>query len=77
MLAQTGRFVGVDPTILQERSPPLARLLIAFDRGEHVHTQGVTEDSAERNLRVISNSVRTDLLRVPYSHCILKAQKVD
>jgi SAM-dependent methyltransferase len=77
VLAQAGRFVGVDPTILQERGPLLARLLIAFDRGDHVRTPEEYRRLAERNLKVISNSVRTDLLRVPYSQCILEAQQVD
>jgi SAM-dependent methyltransferase len=70
-LSPGGRFVSVDPAvILDDRSA--ARLLVSWDRGDHVRGPAEYKRLAESMFDRVRCDVRRDLLRIPYSHCVLE-----
>jgi SAM-dependent methyltransferase len=71
-LRPTGRLLAVEPTftIGQNR---FARALIARDRGQHVRTPEQYAALAKSAFGWARTSVRQDLLRVPYTHCVLES----
>jgi hypothetical protein len=71
-LVPGGRFVSVDPTRIPGQRRPLARMLISWDRGEYVRTPRDYLRLAETVFESVRSSVRTDLLRLPYSLCIVE-----
>ncbi len=73
-LTTGGRFVSVDPTFVSDQ-PRIARALIKADRGRCVRTPDELEALAHPILPDVRINVRTDLLRMPYTHAILTASK--
>jgi SAM-dependent methyltransferase len=71
-LVPDGRFVSVDPARVPGGQGRLARLLVHWDRGEHVRTPEEYRKLAEAEYGAVRSTVRTDLLRVPYSLCIVE-----
>ena len=71
-LATSGRLIAVDPTVA-EHERFLARLVIGADRGEHVRTPDAYERLARETFSAVKSAVRRDLLRIPYTHCVLEA----
>ena len=69
-LAPGGRLVTVDPTFIDGQHP-LARFLIKRDRGLNVRTIDEILWLAGRHFDSPKASVRTDLLRIPYTHVVL------
>jgi SAM-dependent methyltransferase len=69
-LESTGRVVTVDPVYVPDQSAA-ARAIIARDRGQHVRTRGGYAQLAQDRFSDVNVVVRHDLLRIPYSHCIL------
>jgi SAM-dependent methyltransferase len=69
-LAKDGRFVSVDPALLKDDRRS-ARLVISYDRGEYVRAPEEYEILARRSFADVEPSLRSDLLRIPYTHCIL------
>lgn len=67
-----GRFVSVDPTIT-DGQPRIARFLAQRDRGQHVRTPESIASLVGEVFPDHDISVRHDLLRVPYSHVIVRA----
>lgn len=70
-LGKGGRFVSVDPTFVPRQSRA-ARFLVSKDRGEHVRVPDAYEALAARVFANVRRAVRTDLLRIPYTHCVLE-----
>ena len=73
-LSPDGRFVSVDPTLVPDQSR-LARFVVARDRGDHVRAPGEYRRLGESVLGHVHVRVRSDLLRIPYTHCILEARR--
>ena len=71
-LAPEGRVVAVDPA-LSPGQPKLARLLISADRGGRVRPPAEYGYLAKQAFTNVDVTVRSDLLRVPYTHCIVEA----
>ncbi|MGH3264643.1 MAG: hypothetical protein ACRDNS_21920, partial [Trebonia sp.] len=71
-LARDGRVVTVDPVYAPGQSH-VARAIIARDRGQHVRTLDAYEALAREAFSTVQAVVRHDLLRMPYSHCILES----
>jgi SAM-dependent methyltransferase len=71
-LASSGRVVTVDPALAPQQ-PWLARRLILWDRGNHPRGEAEYARIAETALADVRTTLRGDLLRVPYSHCIVEA----
>jgi SAM-dependent methyltransferase len=66
-----GRFVSVDPTVTS-MDGGVARLLVLWDRGRHVRPASAYERLAESAFEPVRCDVRRDLLRIPYTHCVLE-----
>lgn len=71
-LKSDGRMVTVDPTFAPGQSGA-ARAIIARDRGRHVRSPDEYLALATEYFTSVRNSVREDLLRIPYTHCIIEA----
>ena len=72
-LAPRGRVVTVDPAFANGQ-PRAARFVISRDRGNNVRTAEAYARLAEGALRCVTVRTRGDLLRIPYTHCVLEAQ---
>ena len=66
-----GRMVTVDPCFHEQQSS-LARFLIGKDRGQNVRTEQGYRNLARPYFSTSKSTVRHDLLRIPYTHCILE-----
>lgn len=73
-LGPDGVFVSIDPTLTPGQSP-VARALIERDRGEHVRPPGAYAAIAREVFGEVDVEVRHDLLRIPYSHCVIRAHR--
>jgi SAM-dependent methyltransferase len=69
-LAPGGRMVTVDPTYVTDQGRA-ARFVIDRDRGEHVREPSHYVTLATREFARVTPTIRDDLLRIPYTHCIL------
>ena len=74
VLNEGARVVTVDPCFLPDQ-PWLARFLISRDRGQNVRDLDHYRTLAERWFPKVETHVRTDRLRVPYSHLIMVCRK--
>jgi SAM-dependent methyltransferase len=72
-LKPEGRMVTVDP-VFAESQHRAARAVISRDRGQHVRTVETYVPLAETAFGSVQPVVRHDLLRIPYSHCILECR---
>ena len=73
-LAKLGRLVTIDPTFV-ERQNPIAHWLARSDSGRNVRTPSVYETLVRGAFDAVKVDLRHDLLRVPYTHCIITAQR--
>jgi len=62
-----GRFVVLD-CCYTERQSRAARFIIGLDRGRHVRTPGQLDRLIGETFPAMTSTVRTDLLRIPYTH---------
>lgn len=72
-LAPGGRLVTLDGTFVPNQHW-FSRMLVGADRGRNVRTPEQYAALVPRGLQVVTH-VRHDLLRVPYTHCILVCTK--
>ena len=72
-LATGGRFVSVDPALVSD-DRAAARLLVAWDRGDHVRGPAEYKRLAEAIFDSVLCDVRRDLLSIPYTHCVLECE---
>jgi SAM-dependent methyltransferase len=70
-LGPGGRFVSVDPAIVRGQGRA-ERLFVNGDRGADVRTPDAYRRLAERAFSEVRTTVRSDLLRIPYTHCVLE-----
>lgn len=77
-LGQMSQFLRKDGVLLTldgvwtENQSMLARLLLQCDRGQHVRTLEQYVELAEHPIKCTGSWVLDDLLRIPYTHAILK-----
>jgi SAM-dependent methyltransferase len=72
-IAGGGRLVTVDPAF-EEGQRAVARYVIERDRGRHVRTTGEYARLAQVAFPGAIAATRSDLLRIPYTHCVLEAK---
>jgi SAM-dependent methyltransferase len=72
-LKPSGRMVTVDPVFTPGQTR-LARAVIERDRGRHVRTAERYAELARTAFVSVDVTVRHDLLRIPYSHCVLECR---
>jgi SAM-dependent methyltransferase len=73
-LVQGGRLVTVDPVLTADQSAA-ARAVVVRDRGQNVRTREEYLALAAESFTDVIATTRSGLLRIPYTHCILEAQK--
>ncbi len=73
-LVPGGRLVTLDGVYAPGQNP-IAKLIISRDRGEHVRDERGYRTIADRVFAKVTPVVRSDLLRVPYTHLILECEK--
>jgi hypothetical protein len=66
-------MVTVDP-VFEPGQHRIARTVISRDRGQHVRTKERYAELARTAFGEVGVTVRHDLLRFPYSHCILECR---
>jgi SAM-dependent methyltransferase len=71
MSGQKSRFVTTDPCYLPGQSR-IAAFLASRDRGRHVRSPQGYAALAQLVFTKVTVTVRHDLLRIPYTHCILE-----
>lgn len=72
-LGPRGRLVTLDGCFVPGQSP-VARFLLSRDRGQHVRTEVEYLRLAHRVFPHTVSVVRSDLMRIPYTHVILECQ---
>lgn len=71
LLAPGGRVITIDPTLTLGQHP-IAAFVARRDRGRNVRSPEGYRALAEGVFEHVEAEVRHDLLRIPYSHCILQ-----
>jgi len=74
LLKPGGRFITFDGVYIPDQSY-VARILLSKDRGKYVRTKEQYKTIAQKKFASIQVSVRSDLLRVPYTHIIIECKK--
>lgn len=69
-----GRFVTLDGTLIPNQSR-IARKLVLQDRGQNIRTPERYTDLARGIFGQVETHVRTDMIYVPYTHCILECTR--
>jgi len=69
-----GRLVTIDPLFHHEQRTT-ARVLAALDRGRYVRDQAGYERVVGEHLTIERLDVYSDLLVMPYTHCVIEARK--
>ncbi len=72
MLADGGRLVTVDPVFDPEQRS-VTRVMMALDRGRYVRHPAHYRLLLSGAFATVEQSIRTDLLPIPYTHCIMEA----
>jgi SAM-dependent methyltransferase len=74
LLKPGGRLVTIDPTLV-ERQARISRFLVENDRGEHVRPPDGYKDLIAPWFAEVEQTIRHDLLRIPYTEVICEAQQ--
>lgn len=69
-----GRFISLDGAYVDGQSP-VARALIARDRGQSIRTPNAYLALAQTSFRNASGRIRDDMLHVPYTHYIMECTR--
>jgi len=74
IMGDNSRLITMDPCF-QAGQSIIAKLIISNDRGQNVRTINQYTKLAKSVFNEVEHDYRTDLIRIPYSHCILKCSK--
>ncbi len=74
-LKPNGLLITVDPTLLDGPQSALARAVIRRDRGRNVRSPSEYVALAQPAFSNVQFKIRSDLLRIPYTHCVLECAK--
>ncbi len=69
-----GRFISLDGTLVPGQSP-IARKLVLQDRGQNIRTPEGYASLARKAFDQVESHIRTDMIYVPYTHCILECTR--
>ena len=72
-LVPTGRLVTVDG-VFTEPQGRVARTIIGYDRGQFVRNPDAYATLARTAFSTVEPTIRHDLLRIPYTHCVLECE---
>jgi SAM-dependent methyltransferase len=71
-LAHDGRLVTLDNAVDPDEPRRIADWIVSRDRGEHVRSPSGYERLAKTAFSNVTVSLHRDLLRMPYTHCVLE-----
>jgi SAM-dependent methyltransferase len=74
ILRPGGRLITYD-CVLTTPQNPIARLMIRLDRGKSVRTADGYLLLAKESFGEVDVDIRTDLLKIPYTHCVMICHK--
>lgn len=74
-LKGNGRLVTLDNTLLADERRRIADRIVSWDRGEHVRSPSAYERLASLVFPTVKTTVHRNLLRIPYTHCVLECGK--
>jgi SAM-dependent methyltransferase len=69
-----GRLITLDGCYVEGQSR-IARFMLTKDRGQYVRTGDQYIELASRVFTNVNETIRTDLLRIPYTHIIMECTK--
>jgi SAM-dependent methyltransferase len=72
-LKSGGRLITIDPTFVRAQKKA-ARFVIEHDRGRNVRYPQAYHALADRFFNTVRSTVRGDLIRIPYTHCLLECE---
>ena len=75
LLTPQGRFVTIDPVWTPDSST-IGRVLASLDRGRFVRDESGYRRLLGPTFGTVSSEIRHDLLAIPYSHCVIRAERV-
>jgi hypothetical protein len=73
-LRDSGRMVSVDPTFVEGQNRA-ARFTIERDRGRDVRRPEAYARLASGSFGTVGSVIRSDLIRIPYTHCVLECER--
>jgi cyclopropane fatty-acyl-phospholipid synthase-like methyltransferase len=76
LLSAGGRVVTADPVRTMGQSHA-RRTLMSRDRGQHIRTSDGYAALADPAFGAVRSTVYHDLLRIPYSHCVLECDSAN
>jgi SAM-dependent methyltransferase len=71
-LMPRGRLVTLDNTMISDEPRRFADRIVSWDRGAYVRDPAEYKRLASSTFRVVRCTVHRDLLRIPYTHCVLE-----
>jgi len=74
LLKPHGRMFTIDPCFTDELSR-LARWLVGKDRGQFVRTPAAYQALARSCFPIVEGEIRHDLLRIPWTHFIMRSRR--
>lgn len=70
LLVPGGRFLAIEP-VYHPGQNPIARLLKALDSGKNIRSEDGYRSLFTSEFERLDSKIKTNLMRVPYSHCLL------
>lgn len=74
LLKPAGRFITIDP-VFEPDQRSVTRVMLALDRGRFVRHPAHYQALMDTSFDDVELSIHRDLLPIPYTHCIMSAQK--
>lgn len=72
-LSRGGIYLGLEP-VYHSRQNPVAKLLNLLDSGRNIRREDQYRFLFNTNFSNIETRVETTIMRVPYSHCLIRAK---
>ncbi|MGN6144069.1 MAG: class I SAM-dependent methyltransferase [Mesorhizobium sp.] len=72
-LSPGGIYIGLEP-VYHRRQNPIAKVLKMLDSGRNIRREDQYRSLLESNFPKVETRVETTIMRVPYSHCLIRAQ---
>lgn len=74
LLKPGGRFITIDP-VFEPDQRSVTRVMLALDRGRFVRHPAHYESLMMAGFDSVDVSIHSDLLPIPYTHCIMSAKR--
>jgi len=75
VLSPGGIYIGLEP-VYHSRQNPIAKMLKMLDSGRNIRREDQYRSLFGDGYSVVESRIETSIMRVPYSHCLIRAQVV-